>query len=418
MVPVLNGIQSPWSFILPLNDAGAGVVNTKPSTCLGSPAATFTRATNAWALLSDGTYGLVASGSPRSYYSPGGIYLGFMGEGARTNKCLQSQNFGATWVAVGTPTRSAASTVLGALQLDTIGDDDGAALEGYTQPITFTADAVKAIELIVKKGTSTSSVVRVRDTTAGADRLLAAITWSGSVPVVTMTTGTDLTGTLVQHGSSGAYLLKFQATSVTAANSNQIELYPATTSALGTGGTGTIEWGAVQCEDGAFSSTPIITAAGTVTRNADALTYVLAGNFLNTSGTAYAELGANWSTAPSAMALVATDANGRLFYISAADVPTTMKMFDGTTALTKLLLSDLSTGVRKRACSWGGAGMSLTGDGAAASTAAFDGTMGSGAGNLGVGDTPAGGSPWFGTIRNVRISKNKFADSALRSLAA
>lgn len=401
------------SFFIPLQDAGSGVVNLWPA--IGYGPATFTRATSAWALLSDGTYGLVASGSARSYYSPGGIYLGFMAEGARVNRALQSQNFGATWVAVGTPTRSAASTVLGALQLDTIGDDDGAGLEGYTQPITFVGDAVKAIELIVKKGTSTSSVVRVRDTTAGADRLLAAITWSGTVPVVTMTTGTDLTGTLAQHGSSGAYLLKFQSTAVTAASANQMELYPATTSALGTGGTGTIEWGAVQCEDAAFSSTPIITAAGVVTRNADVLTYPFAGNADATQGTVYAELSTlNALTVGAQIALSTGTANAPLFLTSAV-ATTRMGCFDGTTTATKTGLTDLATGVRKRASSWGSS-LSVTGDGAAVATAAFDGDMGNTA--LGVGCFTNGNSSWFGTIKNQRIWKTQFPDASLQGVAA
>src|SRR5690349_13582031 len=76
-----------------------------------------------------------------------------------TNLCLQSENFGTTWAAIGTPTRTAAATTAIGVSLDLIGDDDAAGLEGYSQTITFTSDAVKAVSVFVKQGSSTSSVI-------------------------------------------------------------------------------------------------------------------------------------------------------------------------------------------------------------------------------------------------------------------
>lgn len=274
------------SFALEFSDLGAGVVSTVEA--IGGATPTFTRATSAWTILSDGTWGLVASGSPRSYYSPSGTYLGYLAEGARTNLVVQSQDFNTTWSAVGTPTFSADTTTLGALNLDTIGDDSAAALEGYTQAITFTGDAVKAISLFVKQGTSISSVIRVRDTTAAADRLLVAITWSSGTPVVTVTTGTDLTGTPVAYGNSGVYRISLATTSVTAANTNQIEVYPATDAALAVTGVGTIQAGGVQAENATFASSYIPTTTAAVTRNADSLSYP--STILNASaGTMFAQ---------------------------------------------------------------------------------------------------------------------------------
>lgn len=269
------------SFGVDFNDLGAGVVNVTAG--MGAQAATFTRATSAWTVLSDGTIGLVASGSPRSYYSPSGTFRGYLAEGARTNLCQRGEDFSTVWTDVGTPTLSAATTTNGALSLSTVGDDSAAALEGKIQTVVFTGDAVKAISLYVKKGTSTSSVIRVRDTSAPADRLLAAITWSGSVPVVTMTTGTDLTGTPEQHGSTGIYRLSFATSGVTAANTNSLQIYPATDAALATANVGTIEVGGVQAEDALFPSSLIRTpGSATVTRNADVLTYPIASGATNT----------------------------------------------------------------------------------------------------------------------------------------
>lgn len=282
----------PAQFLLDFADLGAGVVSTVPSA--GGVTATFTRATTAWTVLSDGTIGAVASGSPRSYYSPSGTYLGYLAEGARTNLCQRGEDFSAVWVAVGTPTLSAGTTTLGALSLSTVGDDSAAALEGYSQQITFAGDAVKAIAVYVKKGTSTSSQIKLLDNTAPANRLNAVITWSGTVPVVTMTTGTDLTGTPEQHGSSGVYRLLFATTSVTAANTNLLQIYPATDAASSVGGTGTIEIGGVQAEDATFPSSLIRTpASATVTRNADSLTYPVTGWFNAVTGSFFSQFAPN-----------------------------------------------------------------------------------------------------------------------------
>ena len=149
-------------------------------------------------------------------------------------------DFGTGWTSVGTPTRVAANHLCAdGVPLDQIGDDTAAALEGYTQvqPNFGTTGLSKAISCRISKGTSTSSVIRLRDTTAGADRLLAAVTWTGSVATVTMTTGTlsaqyDL--------GAGDYRLFFLTTAVTTANTHQLEIYPATTAALAIANTGDV----------------------------------------------------------------------------------------------------------------------------------------------------------------------------------
>jgi hypothetical protein len=166
---------------------------------------------------------------------------------AATNLCLQSENFGTTWAAIGTPTRTAAAQTCGEVALDLLGDDAAGTLEGYSQVVTYNNTIQKAVSCIVKKGTSTSSVIRLRDTTASANRLLATITWSGSVPSVAMTTGFHY-GTIPL--ANGCYRLLFQSTSVThTPNVNQLEVYPATTSGLAIANTGTLYIGAMQTLD-------------------------------------------------------------------------------------------------------------------------------------------------------------------------
>jgi len=192
---------------------------------------------------------------------------------AATNLCLQSENFGATWAAISTPTRTAAALACGDLTLDLLDDTSAAALQGYSQVVAFTANAVKAVSVFIKQGSSTSSVVRLRDTTGAANRLLATITWSVGVPSVAMTTGTYVGAVAC---ANGVYRLSFQTTSVTAANTNQLEVYPATTSALAVANTGSLYVGGVQCENTTAPSAYVKTTTGTVTTNLDLVSATVA----------------------------------------------------------------------------------------------------------------------------------------------
>jgi len=248
-------------------------------TALTGQAATFARATVGTMIDAGGRVNLAVHSEPRFEWvdlDGDGVREtpGLLLEGTRTNLLLQSENFGATWATVGTPTRTVAAKLCGVLTLDLLGDDDGTALEGYTQPASFTGNAAKAVSLHLAAGTSTSTVVRLRDTTAAADRLLAVITWSAGVPTVTMTTGTNLGGTNGEFLSDGVYRFRFQTTAVTAANVNSVQLYPATTSGLAVATTGTVYAGGMQAENALFPSSYLPTTTATVTRNADSCSLV------------------------------------------------------------------------------------------------------------------------------------------------
>jgi hypothetical protein len=239
---------------------------------------TFTRAdstTCATYVDADGYLRTAAAGKLRLQYTDTALVgswgsPGFLLESSRTNLCLQSENFGTTWTAVGTPTRSAAAVTCGALSLDLIGDDAAGALEGYGQTIVFTGNAVKAVSLFVQKGTSTSSVIYLEDASAAATRLRAVVTWNGAAASVTMVTGTLLRSTRL---SGNVYRLEFQTAAVTAANTNNLYVYPATDSALAVSGTGNIYVGGVQAENAPYPSSYIKTTTGTVTRAADYLVF-------------------------------------------------------------------------------------------------------------------------------------------------
>lgn len=145
-------------------------------------------------------------------------------EDARTQLVTNPENFGA-WSVSGTPivTGSQADPFGGTAAYE-LNDDDGAVNEFIFQTVTFTGDAIKGLALFVRAGTAGETIIKLRDTTGAADRLLATITWTAGVPAVVMTTGTLLANEAL---GGNWYRLVFQTTSVTAANVNRIEIAPA-----------------------------------------------------------------------------------------------------------------------------------------------------------------------------------------------
>lgn len=194
-------------------------------------------------------------------------------EGAGTNLCLQSENFGTSWTTSGTMSRTAAAvpdTVMG-VSLDLLADADGAVAGYYQQNITFTADGTKAVSLFMKRGANpaaSASLIVLRDATAAADRLVASVAWDTSgVPTVTPSVGTLQETPREIH--SGIYRIQLIAPSVVAANTNSLRVAPVATAAQ----TGDVYAGGVQAENNAFCTSYVKTTTATVTRSADSLSF-------------------------------------------------------------------------------------------------------------------------------------------------
>lgn len=231
---------------------------------------TLTRATGRTVFDSTGRVATLAhSQMPWSaaYNAAAGIWEPVLDVGnSCVNKCLRSENFGTLWTAIGTPTRVAAAASIGDVALDLIGDDAAGTLEGYSQTIGFAGNGVKALSLFVKQDTSTSSVIRLRDTTASANRALGTLTWSGGVPSVAMSPGAHYA---TEACANGGYRLLIQSASVTAANTNVLEIYPATTSALAVANTGRLYVGGVQAEDAPWCRAYVRSDGSSGTANQD-----------------------------------------------------------------------------------------------------------------------------------------------------
>jgi hypothetical protein len=161
---------------------------------------------------------------------------------------------------------AAAAKYCGDVALDLIGDTDAATASYYGQNIAFATTYgtfMRGISLLVAQGDSTSSVIQLRDVTAGADTLLGTLTWSAGLPVVTMTTGAFQRYYAL---GNGVFRLEFVSTNVTTANTNNLRIYPAADAALTIINTGTVYAGGVQAEDFDFCSMLIPTTTAVVAR--------------------------------------------------------------------------------------------------------------------------------------------------------
>lgn len=200
---------------------------------------------------------------------------GLLLDPARTNKVKSSENLGnaTDWDTTGTPTISAAYISRGDLVLDLVGDDNGAALEGYSTKnagMVFTGNGTKVVRCFVRQGTATSTAIRLLDVTATTVRLLGLITWSGSTPTPSATTGTYVGKRFL---ADGIWELVFLTTSgLLAANDNRIYIYPAADGALTTSLQGTIGIGGVMASDTGPAGY-IKTGAATASANAEELSW-------------------------------------------------------------------------------------------------------------------------------------------------
>jgi hypothetical protein len=211
---------------------------------------------------------------------------------------------------------------------------------------------------------------------------------------------------------NGIWRIFCLTTSVTAANTNRLYFFPATNAALLATLTGTVYIGGVQAQNALFASSHIPTTTATVPRNLDLLGYPYAGNIDNSFGSACAEFMGFWNTAPStpAMVITVTDGNGQLLNTSS---PTSIATYDAASSVAKSGLNSHTAASLKRAVTWGGSNRSITGDGLAPTTGAFDGTMGPGGGAFTIGCSVIGGNHLYGTTRNVKIWNRVLSDYEL-----
>ena len=240
-----QGLMAP-SLWLPFSDSGSGIADTTEVITRATP--TFARATTAWTRLSSLLWTEVASGSARSYYTSGGMYAGWLQEGATTNRCLHSRDLtNVVWVAV---TVTAAKNQVGI---------DGVA--NSCSLLTADANGGTLLQTVVSGSAArTFSCFMKRSVGTGA----VSLTLDGGV------SSTDISG---QLNSSTFTLVQIQQTVTN----------PVMGFIFATSGDAVI---IDMCQEETFgkATTPYPAGASAATRNRDTLTYPLTGIINNSEG--------------------------------------------------------------------------------------------------------------------------------------
>lgn len=298
--------------------------------------------------------------------------LGFRRESAATNNLLYCRdlstaewatktNITATKTAIGLDGLANTATILTATATDAI----------ILQPITL-ASAARCASAYVKRRTGTGTVSFTQD---------GGSSWTNITSLINSST--------------------WSRVQITATLAN-----PSVGFKIGTSGD-SIDVDCVHNEAGVIATSPILTTTAAVTRNADIVTYQVASNVDFAQGTFYCEVQSE-SLGSTVRALTMGDS----FTGLATGTNPSWRANDGTTtALKSTELSSIQTVHRKRGVSWGGAGLTVTGEGMTPVTVAFDGAFGSGGTlNLGV--------ELNGYIRNTAFYNYQFSDAELQAITS
>jgi hypothetical protein len=375
-----------------------------PETAYGSSTPTFTRATTAtvWGYDPTDVFTLLtcASGEARfmgarrisqgvwsSNFSNGSLItpanggnsavcdasgpFGYLAEGARTNLCLQSEVMGTTWSASNiTIAANSVAAPDGATTADTLTASAGNGT--LIQDLGTIASAVKTFSIWLKRLTGTGNIDLTLD--GGSTWTTKTITSSWARYDITQTLADPDCGIRIVTNADAVYA-----------------------------------WGA-QVEAASFASTYIATTTAAVTRNADVLTYAVAGNFAAVPGTFYAEY-------------FPVNTNGALF--GGSGLPnlrhevTTRKiaaLLDSVVALQTTANAGTLGALNKVAAVFaaGDNASSLNGGTVATSS---DATARSATANLIVGND-AGGLAMYAPMRSLRYYATRLPNTRLQSLTA
>lgn len=364
-------------FILPLNDLGAGAVNTQPSRAVG--VATFTRAAARWTKLASGLWASVATGVARSCYTgmntAVGLYSGYLPELGVTQLTPTADIRDLTTAAWPVVTMTVAKTATG--------------IDGVTNSATtLTATGAAATILHVFVAAASSRLVQAwirRKTGTGTVKLFQGASKSA-----------DFASSI---NSSTYTLCSFNASVDVTLLGYGIE--------IGTD-TDAIEVDFVNFFAGSVPQSPMDAAAA---YPSDSLTYALAGNISNTSGWAYAEVG-NGGTVPVQGYVVGStgSTSAALYQI----ITPACNFFDGTNVPSRTFTSGT---IDKLASSWGGIVGVVAANGAS-TTGVFDGDMGlTTALAVGSGVT-GGGNQLYRPMKNLRIALSTIPAAVLQAMTA
>jgi len=184
-------------------------------------------------------------------------------EPQRTNKCIRSQELDLWGNSGVTVTANDAIAPDGTLTAELLAATTSTA--NFIEQTYFVTAVTECTAVYLKAGTAPTTGLRMWDNTLSVSRHFVTVTWAAGVPTLATTAGS---GTLFppEPLGNGWWRIGFNASGLSAANSNRVQIFPDRT---GTSGT-VYAWG-VQEETAAVPSSYIPTAATTITRNADSL---------------------------------------------------------------------------------------------------------------------------------------------------
>lgn len=412
-------------FFLPLADAGSGAVSLQLSR--GSGSATFTRATTATTILSNGLIASVSSGTARSCYSPSGVYLGYLAERASTNLCLQSQALdNASWATKNLVTITADATAApdGTTTADKVVETAFSGGHFVAQSITKAASALPyTATCYMKQAERTWGWLQIDDGTNGNAIFFNLATGAvGSNSVVG--TGFTSVSASVTQAANGFWRCIVTATSTTATT---IRFVIAATTAdtvlsyLGVAGSGIFAWGA-QLEQLGFATSYIPTTTGAVTRNADMLTYPSSGN-VQSQGAMYAEIAGIPSVTTNQPVILQVDDGTSNNRITGIQLGASGKILFAIVSggVTQASISDAATDKRgtsyKQGCVFSGANNFQAQNAVIEGTADLSATIPT-VTTIRIGGYVSGGFETNGTIKNVRIWQQALGSSQLQAITA
>jgi hypothetical protein len=148
-----------------------------------------------------------------------------------TNLVTQSDNL-SSWSGPATVT-TGQSDPYGGTSASLVDDTSAGSWLGRSSTVTFTSSSTKGMCFCVKQGTSTTSQVKLRDTTASVDRGTVQMSWSGGVPTLTVFGGATVIRSL--ELVAGWWMISATVPGIVHTNTNVVEVLAASTAASSTG---------------------------------------------------------------------------------------------------------------------------------------------------------------------------------------
>ena len=243
---------------------------------------TFTGGNQSMYLGAGGLLVASATNTPRIEYAAGGAVLGLLMEASRTNLCLQSADFGTTWVpSSATVSVNQTASPDGTTTADKLVSTAATAAMFVGQAFTLSATTTYTLSVFSKRIAGEAQYIAFRP-----DVDTAAIVSFDLLNGTVNTTQAPWTNSKITDYGNGWYRCSATYTTVGTAYTFRISMDQTGNagSFTGDGTKGVFLWGA-QLELGAFASSYIPTTTVSVARTADSCIRTLASEFSATAGT-------------------------------------------------------------------------------------------------------------------------------------